>query len=73
MKEFLAFLLCLTVASAFVLKVEEEELQWEAWKSFHGKSYATKSEEAMRKAIWKDNLKVRYGNMKSCIESEVIW
>ena len=60
MKEFLAFLLYLTVTSGFVLKVEEDELQWEAWKSFHGKSYATKSEEAMRKAIWRDNLKVKY-------------
>ena len=60
MKGFLAIFLCLTVTSGFVLKVEEDELQWEAWKSFHGKSYATKSEEAMRKAIWRDNLKVRY-------------
>ena len=61
MKGFLAFLLCLTVASGFVLKiekVEEDELQWNAWKNFHGKSYATESEEAARKAIWRDNLKV---------------
>ena len=65
MKEFLVFLLCLTVTSGFVLKVDEEELQWEAWKSFHGKSYATQSEEAMRKAIWKDNLKVRYYESQS--------
>jgi len=42
-----------------MIKVEEDELQWKAWKSFHGKSYATESEEAMRKAIWRDNLKVR--------------
>jgi len=40
-----------------MIKVEEDELQWKAWKSFHGKSYATESEEAMRKAIWRDNLK----------------
>lgn len=65
MKGFLAFLLCLTVASGFVLKVEEDELQWKAWKSFHGKSYVTKSEEAMRKAIWRDNLKVRYGKIEN--------
>ena len=61
MKGFLAFLLCLTVASGFVLKiekVEEDELQWNVWKNFHGKSYATKSEEAARKAIWRDNLRV---------------
>ena len=60
MKGFLAFLLCSTLASGFVLKFEEDQLQWEAWKSFHGKRYATESEEAMRKAIWRDNLKVRY-------------
>jgi len=65
MKGFLAFLLCLTVTSGFVLKVEEGDLQWEAWKSFHGKSYATKSEEEMRKAIWRDNLKVRYYESQS--------
>lgn len=62
MKGFLAFLLCLTVASGFVLKVEREddELQWNAWKKFHGKSYTTESEEAARRAIWRDNLKVEY-------------
>lgn len=61
MKGFLAVLLCLTVASGFVLKVvDEDELQWKAWKSFYGKSYLTASEETMRKAIWRDNLKVRY-------------
>ena len=61
MRRFLALLFCLTVASGFVImiKVEEDELQWKAWKSFHGKSYATESEVAMRKAIWRDNLKVR--------------
>ena len=60
MRRFPALLFCLTVASGFVIKVEEDELQWKAWKSFHDKSYATESEEAMRKAIWRDNLKVRY-------------
>ena len=65
MKGLSAFLLCLTVTTGFVLKIQEEELQWEAWKSFHGKSYATQSEEAMRKAIWKDNLKVRYYESQS--------
>lgn len=63
MKGSLAFLCCLAVASGFVLKFDEEEVQWKAWKSFHGKSYATESEENARKAIWRDNLKVR-GDMK---------
>ena len=70
MKGLLAVFLCLTVASGFVLKVDEDELQWKAWKSFYGKSYLTKSEETMRKAIWRDNLKVRYGKMKTRIKSE---
>jgi len=59
MKGSLAFLCCLAVATGFVLKVDEEELQWKAWKAYHGKSYATESEETVRRAIWRDNLKVR--------------
>ena len=77
MKGFLSFLLCLTVASGFVLKVEreEDELQWNAWKKFHGKSYTTESEEAARKAIWRDNLKVGYSSelIEKKIESRVIF
>lgn len=59
MKGSLAFLCCLAVATGFVLKVDEEELQWKAWKAYHGKSYTTESEETARRAIWRDNLKVR--------------
>ena len=58
MKICLAFLCCLAVASAFVLNLNEDA-QWKAWKSHHGKTYTTESEEAARKAIWKDNLRVR--------------
>ena len=57
----IAFLCCLAVASGFVLKFDDE-VQWQAWKSFHGKAYSTESEEAARKAIWKDNLGVRNGS-----------
>lgn len=67
MKGSIAFLCCLAVATGFVLKVDEEEFQWKAWKAFHGKSYVTESEETARRAIWKDNLKVRtrfYKNLK---------
>ena len=60
MKGFLAFLLCLTVARGFVLKADEDELhKWKAWKSYHGKSYLSGSEEATRRAIWRDNMRVR--------------
>lgn len=58
MKICLAFLCCLAVASPFVLNLDED-VQWKAWKSYHGKMYATESEEAARKAIWRDNLRVR--------------
>ena len=58
MKICLAFLCCLAVASPFVLNLNED-VQWKAWKSYHGKTYTTESEEASRKAIWKDNLRVR--------------
>lgn len=58
MKGSVIFLWCLAVASAFILKREEDEGEWQAWKALHGKTYASESEEAARKAIWKDNLKV---------------
>ena len=61
MRGSIAFLCCLAVASGFVLKFDDE-VQWRAWKSFHGKAYSTESEEAARKAIWKDNLGVRNGS-----------
>ena len=62
MRGSIAFLCCLAVASGFVLKFDGE-MQWQAWKSFHGKAYSTESEEAARKAIWKDNLGVRNGSV----------
>ena len=61
MRGSIAFLCCLAVASGFVLKLDDE-VQWQAWKTFHGKAYSTESEEAARKAIWKDNLGVRNGS-----------
>ena len=61
MRGSIAFLCCLAVASGFVLKFDDE-VQWQAWKSFHSKAYSTESEEAARKAIWKDNLGVRNGS-----------
>lgn len=60
MKEFLVLLLCLTVVSGSVLKADEDESQWKAWKDFHGKNYASDSEETARRVIWRDNLKVKY-------------
>ena len=58
MKEYLAFLCCLALASGFVVKIEDDVVQWKAWKAFHGKSYSTETEENARRAIWRDNLKV---------------
>lgn len=59
MKGSLILLWCLAVASGFVLKVDEDDNQWKAWKDFHGKTYASESEETTRKAIWRDNHMVR--------------
>jgi len=58
MKGFLAFVLCLAAASGHVLKFGEYKEQWQAWKSFHDKKYATDTEEDARYAIWRDNLRV---------------
>ena len=59
MKGFVVLLCCLGGDSGFVLSVDEEEVEWQAWKASHGKTYATDSEETARKAIWRDNLEVR--------------
>jgi len=58
MKSAILALICFfAVSNAFVLKFDQDEAQWQAWKSFHVKNYNTDSEEVLRKAIWKDNLK----------------
>jgi len=36
----------------------DEEVQWKAWKSYHEKTYETKTEEAQRYAIWRNNLEI---------------
>ncbi|KAL9976064.1 hypothetical protein ACROYT_G013307 [Oculina patagonica] len=55
MNAFLVLLCCLAVASGFVLEGNEDENRWKAWKKFHGKTYASESEEATRRAIWNEN------------------
>jgi len=57
MKGVIAFVLCLSVASCAVLKFDEYQQQWQAWKTFYGKQYKTDTEEGARYAIWRDNLK----------------
>lgn len=57
MEQYLALLCCLALASGFVVKINDDEVQWKAWKAFHGKSYKTETEENARKSIWRDNLK----------------
>ena len=58
MKGVIAFVLCLSVANCAVLKFDEYEEQWQAWKTFHDKKYETDTEEGARYAIWRDNLRV---------------
>ena len=57
MVDFIAFVLCLALANGHILSSEHEQ-RWQAWKTFHGKKYATDSEEEARFAIWRDNLRV---------------
>ncbi|EDO36727.1 predicted protein [Nematostella vectensis] len=57
MKLLVAACLLFAVASGFVVKFDEDEQQWQAWKLFHTKKYTTVTEEGARKAIWRDNLK----------------
>lgn len=64
MKAVLAIVFCLSVANSAVLKFREYEEQWQAWKSFHDKSYQTDTEEQARYAIWRDNLRVCHSRMK---------
>ena len=58
MNGVIAFVLCLSVASSAVLKYDEYNDQWQAWKTFHGKIDETDTEEEARYAIWRDNLRV---------------
>lgn len=58
MKVLAVFFAFLALAQGFVLRPDDEELEWNAWKAFHGKTYATESEHAARKAIWHENLLV---------------
>ncbi|XP_078367909.1 cathepsin L-like [Oculina patagonica] len=57
MKGVIAIVLCLSVASCAVLKFDEYQEQWQAWKTFHAKKYETDTEETARYAIWRDNLR----------------
>ena len=52
---FVAFVASARSAS---LSVFSENVQWEAWKGFHKKSYNDEYEESFRRAIWVYNLKV---------------
>ncbi|XP_044175712.1 procathepsin L-like isoform X2 [Acropora millepora] len=57
MKGFLALLCCLAATSGFVLREDDYDTQWKAWRAFYKKSYATETEENARRGIWRDNLK----------------
>ncbi|KAK2554731.1 Cathepsin L [Acropora cervicornis] len=57
MKGLLALLCCLAATSGFVLREDDYDAQWKAWRAFYKKSYATETEENARRGIWRDNLK----------------
>jgi len=50
--------LVVALAIAQGSQVSEEEVQWNAWKSYHAKTYRTETEEAQRRAIWRNNLEI---------------
>ena len=60
MKTLVAFLCCVAAAAAFPATKEEQNLEWSAWKKFHGKTYASETEEAFRSAVWLNNMKVSH-------------
>lgn len=61
------FALVFVLALAQGVHVDEEDVQWKAWKSYHGKTYTTQTEEAQRRAIWRNNLEVteRFSRVKT--------
>ncbi|XP_068711161.1 cathepsin L1-like [Montipora capricornis] len=57
MKSFYSFIVCFIAVSGYVMRNEEYEAKWWAWKSFHDKTYDTPTEEYKRYTIWRDNLR----------------
>lgn len=58
MKTLVAFLCCVAAAAAFPATKEEQNLEWSAWKKFHGKTYSSETEETFRSGIWLNNMKI---------------
>lgn len=68
MKGLLALLCCMAATSGFVLREDDYDAQWKAWRAFYKKSYGTETEEHARRGIWRDNLKVKNcGRIQSLI------
>jgi len=63
-----ASILLAVMAVGFALPLDSDlDSQWEAFKSFHGKKYAT-SEDGLRRVIWEENLKrVALHNLEASI------
>lgn len=58
MKTLVAFLSCAAIAAAFPSTEEEQKLEWSAWKTYHGKSYSSETEEALRMGVWLNNMRI---------------
>ena len=63
MKYLWALFGLVALSAGFVIKEAKPlhfdgEVEWQAWKVFHGKKYATETEERARFAIWADNMQV---------------
>lgn len=60
MKTLAVFLYCIAASLAQPLIKEERGLEWAAWKTFHGKTYASEAEEKYRMGIWLSNMEVNF-------------
>ena len=58
MKCFITILMCVAMADAIELTLEEYKQHWQEWKSFYGKTYESEAVNSARFAVWKNNLKV---------------
>jgi len=49
--------MCVAMANAIELTLDEYKQHWQEWKSFYGKTYESEAVNSARFAVWKNNLK----------------
>lgn len=68
---FVLFVAFVASAQSASLSVFSENVQWEAWKGFHKKSYNDEYEESFRRAIWVYNLKVSVSILTGLVHTRI--